>query len=253
MILSGNTILITGGATGIGFAFAERFIQAGNEVIIAGRREAKLKEAKEKLPGLHTKVCDVSVEQERVQLLEWVKAEFPETNILVNNAGIQQRVNLLKDIREWDYYKKEISINIDGPIHLSMLFIPELLKKENGFIINVSSGLAISPGAWVPVYSATKAALHSFTLSLRMQLESTNIKVIEVFPPAVNTDLGGPGLHTFGAPLEDFADEIFKGFGSGADEIGYGDSKNRLQASRDEIDNGTRAAWEGFLKRNPDF
>jgi uncharacterized oxidoreductase len=253
MDMSGNTILVTGGASGIGFAFAERFLQAGNEVIIVGRRKEKLDEAKEKFPQLHTKVCDVSIESERLALFEWVTSEFPETNVLVNNAGIQQRANLLNIEHDWDYYKKEITINVDGPIHLSMLFIPHFLKKEKAAIINVSSGLALSPGVWVPVYSSTKAAVHSFTTSMRHQLENTNIKVIEVFPPAVNTDLGGVGLHTFGAPLNDFADGIFEGLNKGEEEIGYGDSEKRLRASRDELDQGTKQAWEGFLSRNPDF
>ncbi|MED1204596.1 SDR family oxidoreductase [Heyndrickxia acidicola] len=253
MNMSGNTILITGGASGIGLAFAERFLQAGNEVIIAGRRKEKLEEAKEKSPKLHTKACVVSSELERKALFEWVTNQFPETNVLVNNAGIQQRVNLLNIEHDWDYYKKEIEINIDGPIHLSMLFIPHLRKKETAAIINVSSGLALSPGAWVPVYSSTKAAVHSFTASMRHQLADTSIEVIEVFPPAVNTDLGGVGLHTFGAPLDDFADGIFKGLYKGEEEIGYGDSEKRLHASQGELKQGTKLAWEGYLSRNPDF
>jgi uncharacterized oxidoreductase len=253
MNMSGNTILITGGASGIGLAFAERFLQAGNEVIIAGRRKEKLEEAKEKFPKLHTKVCDVSSEAERKALFEWVTNQFPETNVLVNNAGIQQRVNLLNIEHDWAYYKKELEINIDGPIHLSMLFIPHLRKKETAAIINVSSGLALSPGAWVPVYSSTKAAVHSFTASMRHQLADTSIEVIEVFPPAVNTDLGGVGLHTFGAPLDDFADGIFKGLYNGEEEIGFGDSEKRLHASQDELKQGTKLAWEGYLSRNPDF
>jgi uncharacterized oxidoreductase len=251
--LSGNTILITGGASGIGLAFAERFLKAGNEVIVVGRREEKLKEAKDKFPKLHTRVCDVSNEADRLSLFEWVKSEFPELNVLVNNAGIQQRVNLLKANKDWDYYRSEIAINLEGPIHLCMLFVPDFVKKKNATIINVSSGLAIAPGVWVPVYSATKAALHSFTISLRLQLAETNVNVVEVLPPAVNTDLGGVGLHTFGAPLDEFADAVFKGFENGDLEIGYGDSVKRLRASRNEIDQGTKQAWENFLRNNPGF
>lgn len=253
MNLTGNTILITGGASGIGLAFAERFYNKENEIIVVGRREEKLREIKEKFPSFHTKVCDVSKKEERKSLFEWAVSEFPNLNVLVNNAGIQQRVNLLGAKEDWDYYRNEISINVDGPIHLTMLFAPHLAKQKQAAIINVTSGLAIMPGAWVPVYSATKAALHSFTASLRLQLADTSVEVIEILPPAVNTDLGGVGLHTFGAPLGDFADTIFTGLERGEDEIGYGGTKERLYGTREENVEGTKRAWENFLKNNPDF
>ncbi|MFL0505790.1 SDR family oxidoreductase [Ureibacillus sp. 179-F W5.1 NHS] len=253
MNLSGNTILITGGASGIGLAFAENFMKAGNKVIIVGRRERKLAEAKEKFPELHTRVCDVSVEEERIQLIDWVTENFPDLNMLVNNAGIQQRVNLLNDKKEWSYYQNEIAINVEAPIHLSMLLIPHFLKQKQATILNVTSGLAIQPGVWVPIYSATKAAMHSFTVTLRQQLENTNVEVIEVLPPAVNTDLGGAGLHTFGAPLNDFINAIFEGLKNEQLEIGYGGTEKRLFASKEELEQGMKNAWENFLKRNPDF
>jgi uncharacterized oxidoreductase len=253
MKLSGNTILITGGASGIGFALAERFLKLNNEVIIVGRREDKLQEAKSKYPQLHTRTCDVSKESDRISLFNWVSKEFPKLNFLVNNAGIQQRVNLLNVTEDWSYYSDEIAINLEGPIHLSMLFIPELVEKDNSSIINISSGLSITPGVWVPIYSATKAALHSFTVSLRLQLAKTNVNVIEVFPPAVNTDLGGVGLHTFGVDVNDLADFVFKRLENGDLEIGYGGTEKRLSASMDEIRQGTKAAWENFLSRTPEF
>jgi uncharacterized oxidoreductase len=253
MNLSGNTILITGGASGIGLAFAERFLKKGNEVIIVGRREEKLQEAKAKFPQLHTRVCDVANKEDRKELYEWVTSKYPQVNILVNNAGIQQRVNLLNVDQDWDYYQHEIAINVEGPMHLSMLFIPHFKKQKDTAIINVSSGLALMPGVWVPIYSATKAAINSFTVSLRHQLAQTSIEVIEIFPPAVNTDLGGAGLHTFGAPLNDFANSIFQGFENGELEIGYGGTENRLKGSREENLHGAKTAWEGFLRNNPDF
>ena len=106
--------------------------------------------------------------------------------------------------------RKELMSNVSAPIHLTSLLIPHFVQQERAAVINVTSGLSLTPGAWVPVYSATKAALRSFTISLRHQVEETNTEVIEILPPAVNTDLGGPGLHTFGAPLDDFADSIFE-------------------------------------------
>ncbi|MFC7686480.1 SDR family oxidoreductase [Ureibacillus sp. GCM10028918] len=253
MKLSGNTILITGGASGIGLAFAEQYLKEGNDVIVVGRREEKLAEAKEKYPQLHTRVCDLSEERERIQLYEWAIKEFPQLNVLINNAGIQQRVNLLNAANDWRYYQNELAINVEAPIHLSMLFIPHLIKQEEATIVNITSGLAIQPGIWVPIYSAAKAAMHSFTLTLRQQLENTSVEVVEILPPAVNTDLGGVGLHTFGAPLPDFIAGIFNGLKNGKSEIGYGGTEQRLTASKEEIEQGMKNAWQGFLKNNPDF
>src|SRR6185437_786410 len=170
MNLSDNTVLVTGGSNGIGLAIAEHFLKAGSEVIICGRREDKLKEAKEKYPKLYTHVCDVGDEKSRIALFEWAIKNFPKLNVLVNNAGIQRRPNLLNNTEPWSAFKQELDINIDAPIHLSLLFIPHLQKVNDAYIMNVSSGLAFAPLANVPVYSATKAAIHSFTLSLRHTL-----------------------------------------------------------------------------------
>ncbi|WNQ10786.1 SDR family NAD(P)-dependent oxidoreductase [Paenibacillus aurantius] len=238
MKLIGNTILITGGGSGIGLAFAERFIKTGNKVIVCGRRENVLQQAKEKVPNLITRVCDLEMESERVALFDWVTANFPDVNVLVNNAGIQLRYNVLKaDARDnWSYFSKEITTNLEAPCHLSMLFAIYFAAKETAAIINVTSGLAFTPFAIAPIYSATKAALHSFTISLRHQLSETSVKVIEVAPPAVNTSLGGAGLHTQGEPLDAFSDGIFNDLAEGKMEIGYGTSVARLRMSRDEID-----------------
>ncbi|KOS03839.1 MULTISPECIES: SDR family oxidoreductase [Paenibacillus] len=238
MKLSGNTILITGGSSGIGLAFAERFIKAGNTVIVTGRREQVLQQANEKFPNLITRVSDLDSEPERIALFDWVTANYPEINVLVNNAGIQQRFNVLKtDAKHhWNDISKEITTNIEAPFHLSMLFAPYFATKEEATIINVTSGLAFTPFVIAPIYSATKAALHSFTISLRHQLSDTSVEVIEVAPPAVSTNLGGAGLHTHGEPLDAFADGIFKGLEEGKHEIGYGTSVARLRMSRDEVD-----------------
>lgn len=238
MKLTGNTILITGGGSGIGLAFAERFLNTGNQVIVCGRREEVLEQAKEKFPGLITRVSDLNHESERMALFEWVTANYPEVNVLINNAGIQQRFNVLKDDAKnnWSYFNNEITTNIEAPIHFSMLFAPFFAAKEAAAIINVTSGLAFTPFAIAPIYSASKAALHSFTMSLRHQLSETTVEVIEVAPPAVNTQLGGTGQHTHGEPLDAFTDGIFKGLEEGKQEIGYGTSVDRLRMSRDEVD-----------------
>jgi uncharacterized oxidoreductase len=253
MRISGRTVLITGGGSGIGLALAERFYKSGNTVIICGRRKFKLQEAKDKYPNIHTFVCDITNEAERKLLYDSVVNEFPDLDVLVNNAGIQQRVNLLNPETEWSHYHEEISANLEAPIHLTMLFLPHLLKKQEGTIIYISSNLSITPAAWVPIYSATKAALHSFSISLRLQLAETNVEIIEVLPPAVNTDLGGVGLHTFGVPVDELADGVFAGLNNGDIEIGYAGSERSIRASRDEIDDVSKSMWQNFIKNNPNF
>jgi len=189
METKGNTILITGGATGIGLSLAETFMNAGNEVIICGRRENRLSEVKTKWPQIHFRVCDVTKDKERESLFNWARDNFKDINILINNAGIQIPIDLRKGAEALLDDESEIETNLVAPINLSALFIPLLMTRKEGAIINVSSGLAFVPAAFVPIYCATKAALHSFTVSLRYQLEKTSIKVFEVIPPAVITEL----------------------------------------------------------------
>jgi uncharacterized oxidoreductase len=236
MNLSNNTVLLTGGASGIGLALAVRFLQAGSDVIIVGRRADKLAEAQQQYPALRTRVCDVADAHERTELVRWATTEYPRLNVLVNNAGIQNRVQLAEDPADWDTRRQEIVINVEAPIHLATLLVPHLRQQPGAAIINVTSGLSFAPAAFVPIYSATKAALHSFTLSLRHQLKPTGISVLEIVPPAVNTDLGGPGLHTFGVPVNDFADSVMARLAAGEEEVGYGTSEKSRLASRAELD-----------------
>jgi uncharacterized oxidoreductase len=236
MNITTNTVLVTGGASGIGWALAERFLKAGSQVIICGRRADKLQEAQQQYPQLHIRQCDVGQAADRVALLDWVRSEFPQVNVLINNAGIQRRMQLSSQEEDWSESQSEIAINLEAPLHLSMLFIPHLRQHPKAAIMNVTSGLAFVPGSFAPIYSATKAALHSFTMSLRHQLSGTSIEVIELVPPAVNTDLGGTGLHNFGVPVGDFADAMMKGIEAGLPEIGYGSSETNRMASREQID-----------------
>jgi uncharacterized oxidoreductase len=239
MNLSNNTILLTGGASGIGLALAQRLRAAGSEVIICGRRMEKLREAQQQVPGLHIYETDLAQPIERAALVRRVLADFPALNVLINNAGIQNRFQLADlpaDLAAWEQQREEIAIDFEAPIHLSALLIPHLRQQSNAVIINVSSGLAFAPMAAAPIYSATKAAVHSFTLSLRQQLASTGIRVLEIVPPGVNTDLGGPGLHTWAVPVDAFADSIVARLAAGEEEVGYGTSEAIRQASRDEID-----------------
>jgi uncharacterized oxidoreductase len=235
MQLNGRTVLVTGGASGIGLALARRFMAAGSTVVACGRREATLREAAAAHPGLHTRVCDVAREAERVALAEWVVREHPALDVLVNNAGVQRRVRL--DAPEpWADTREEIAINLDAPVHLSLLLLPHLQARPDAAIVNVTSGLAFVPMPSAPVYCATKAALHSFTLSLRHQLAGRGPRVVEIVPPAVNTDLGGVGLHDFGAPLDAFADAVMARLAAGEPEIGYGTAEDRRLAANAVLD-----------------
>ena len=242
MNLATNTILLTGGASGIGLALAVRFLRAGSTVIIVGRRADKLAEAQQRYPGLITRQGDIATAAERTELVRWATAEYPALNVLVNNAGIQNRIQLADDAAtDWDQRRQELVINVEAPIHLATLLMPHLRQQPGAAIINVTSGLSFAPAAFVPIYSATKAALHSFTLSLRHQLAPTGISVLEIVPPAVDTDLGGPGLHTFGVNVDDFADSVMARLAAGEQEVGYGSSEKSRLASRAELDEQFRA------------
>jgi uncharacterized oxidoreductase len=239
MDLRTKTMLVTGGATGIGLALASRFLAAGSRVIVCGRRESVLRDAAAAHPGLVTRLCDLAREDDRAALVEWVVANHPALDVLVNNAGIQRRIRL--DVPEpWSDTRQELAINVDAPIHLALALLPHL-RRRGGAIVNVTSGLSFVPYTAAPVYSATKAALHSFTLSLRHQLAGTGVRVIEIIPPAVNTDLGGVGLHTAGAPLEPFADEVVARLAAGEEEIAYGTAEPRAAAAH--------AAFDEFFMR----
>jgi uncharacterized oxidoreductase len=233
MKISGNTILITGGSSGIGLALAERFLAAGNVVLVCGRREDALAEVRRKHPALHTVVADTGNASDRRALFAQAVAQFPKLNVLINNAGIQRKVELTS-VEPWAETAQEIAINLEGPIHLAALFISHLSKQERPLIANVSSGLAFVPLATVPVYCATKAAIHSFTQSLRHQLRTSGIEVVEIIPPAVRTNLGGS--HDFGAPLADYADSVMTQLEEGRPEVSYEFSAKGSQASRAELD-----------------
>jgi uncharacterized oxidoreductase len=231
MQLANNKILITGGASGIGLGLTERFIQEGNTVIVCGRRESVLREVAEKFPSIITKVCDLADEADRVVLYEWVAAEHSDLNVLVNNAGIQQWMDITAD----DFFanaRNEIVTNIEAPLHLISLFIQ--LKSLNT-IINVTSGLSFVPFAKAPVYSATKAFFHSFTHSARYLLKSKGIEVIELIPPALNTDLGGKGLHDHAPPVSDFIASIFEQLNEGKTEAAFGFAEERAKVGAAEL------------------
>ncbi len=231
MKITAKKILITGGGSGIGLALAEQFIADENEVIICGRRESVLLEVIQKLPNVIIHVCDLSLESGREDLYQWIEQNHPDLNVLVNNAGIQQWMSVTDN----DFYKRakeELAINVEAPLHLTSLF---LNLKNLETIINVTSRLSFVPLTKVAVYSATKAFMHSFTWSLQHILKSKNIQVIEFIPPALNTDLGGKGLHDYAPAVSGFIDSAFSQMGEGKTTITYGFSENMSNAGPDEM------------------
>ena len=237
MRLENNTILITGGATGIGFALAESFIRLGNKVIICGRREEKLNEAKAKLPNLTIHRCDISKESDRKELFDWVSSNFKDINILVNNAGIQRSIDFTKGISELQKTDDEIEINLKAQIHMSAYFIPLLSTQKEAAIINVSSGLGFVPMARFPIYCATKAAIHAFTISLRHQLRETSVKVFEIIPPTVyDTYLKGkPTEKTeWSISAAELAAAVIKPLENNEYEIPVGPAKGLVAGSRSD-------------------
>lgn len=189
MNVKGNTVLITGGTSGIGLAFAEEFLKEGNTVLICGRRKDRLMALQEKHENLYAKLCDIATAEGRVSLANWALENFSDLNVLINNAGVQLKADLTKPV-DLTRICSEIDTNLMAPIHLTSLLAEHFGTKKEAAIVNISSGLAFSPLAFMPVYCATKAAIHSLTLSLRYQLRNTSVKVFEIAPPAVDTELG---------------------------------------------------------------
>jgi uncharacterized oxidoreductase len=188
MKLEKKTVLITGGTSGIGFELATQLLGRGNTVIVTGRDQERLDAARRSLPGIHAFKSDVSDPAAIASLRDRVLAEFPGLDTLVNNAGIMRNLNVNQD-RDLSDVTREIEINLSGPIRMIQSFLPHLKTREGALIVNISSGLAFVPFSAAPVYSATKAAIHSFTQSLREQLEGTGVTVIELAPPGVETPL----------------------------------------------------------------
>jgi len=188
MKLHGKTVLITGGSSGIGLELAKQLLARGNTVIVTGRDQAKLDATLRLLPGLHGFRSDVSDPAAIVELHTALLAQFPALDMLVNNAGIMRNLNLNRE-RSLSDVSREIDINLSGPVRMIQQFLPHLKSRKGALIVNVSSGLAFVPMSIAPVYSATKAALHSYTQSLRAQLDGTGVTVVELAPPGVETPL----------------------------------------------------------------
>jgi uncharacterized oxidoreductase len=188
MKLQNRTVLITGGTSGIDRELATQLLERDNTVIVTGRDQARLDVIKRALPGLHTFKSDVGDPAAIAALQASVLAEFPALDTLINNAGIMRNLNLNRT-RDLHDVTREIDINLSGPVRMIQQFLPHLKTQKGALIVNISSGLAFIPMPIAPVYCATKAAIHSFTQSLRVQLEGTGVTVIELAPPGVETPL----------------------------------------------------------------
>jgi uncharacterized oxidoreductase len=210
MNITGNTILITGGGSGIGRALAESFHALGNKVIIAGRRKPLLDEVTSANPGMASAVLNIEDPASIRDFGAQMAKDHPTLNAVIHNAGIMRHENMLADPYDLTDAEAIINTNLLGPIRLTSALLPLLKKQPHATILTESSGLAFMPMAVTPTYCATKAAIHSWSQSLRYQLKSTNIQVIEIVPPYVQTELMGAAQATDSRamPLADFIKEV---------------------------------------------
>lgn len=223
MKLENHVVLITGGGSGIGLALARGLLARKNTVIAAGRSASRLAQAKEATPGLQVIECDVTDKAQAKAAIDRIRKDHGRLSILVNNAGIVNRMNFLEEVDPMDI-DREIATNLFAPINLTLFALPALVREPSAAIVNVTSGAAYAPVAKLPVYSATKVALHAFTQALRHQLERTSVKVFEILPPTTDTELARnqPGKK---APVDSVAQAALSGIDKDQFEIAIGESK----------------------------
>jgi len=231
MKLSENTVLITGGGSGIGLALAKEFSLRKSSVVVCGRDTKKLAAVQKENPGIATFPCNIASETDQESLLERMMSEYPSFNILINNAGIQHNYDFSETDNHLDLIEEEVNINFMAQLKLTDRCLPILKTKPHAAIINVSSALALVPKKSAPIYCATKAAMHSFTKGLRYQLEDTQIKVFEIIPALVETAMTegrGKGKIT----PEALASEALRGIESDQYEIRIGKTKLLFMLNR---------------------
>jgi uncharacterized oxidoreductase len=239
MKLSDRTVLVTGGTGGIGLGIAEAFYKCGSKVIVCGRDRKRLSAVEEKFAGITALPCDVGDGLQRKNLAAEVIRRFPNLDILVNNAGIQRYVDLKKGYDELKSGEDEIAINFVSAVELTALFIGHLMSMPSAAVINVSSGLGFMPMLSTPIYNATKAAIHTYTLVLRQQLRDTSVRIIEIVPPMVDTLLNKEGpdaahLKFRGIGLSEYIPTIISGLENDTEIIFRGDGAKILSEPRGE-------------------
>ncbi|MEI7584025.1 SDR family NAD(P)-dependent oxidoreductase [Runella sp.] len=223
MRTTGNTILITGGTSGIGLELVGQFYELGNSLIVASSNEANLRNLKERFAGIETIQCDLADSQSVKNLVDTCLEKYPNINI-INNAGVQYNYSFLEEKKGYHKIASEIGINLISPFQITYGLLPLLLQKPEAAIVNVSSGLAFAPKKSAPIYCATKAAIHNGTKALRYQLENTSVKVFEIIPALVSTPMTegrGKGKIT----PKQLVDEFMHGFAKDKFEISIGKTK----------------------------
>ena len=229
MNLSGRTIVITGGTSGIGLELARALLPRAKRVIVCGRNREKLARAAAALPGIEAHQCDVASEKDLREFATLIERDVPGLDVLINNAGIMRFFNVTSE-RDPEPIEREIATNLLAPMKLTELLLPVLMKQKEAAVVNVSSGLAYAQIAAAPVYCATKAALHSWSRSLRLQLESTSVRVFEMLPPRVESELGEGSALTNAdrgrqMPADEYAHRAIAGIEAGRFEINAGGTK----------------------------
>lgn len=222
---SNNTIFISGGSAGIGLAIAKVFSEQGNKVIINGRNQARLDEALKQLKNASAIQGDLSLESERVRIAGELKAKHGDVNVIVNNAGDAYLYSLGKSNQDYANASKEINTNYLAIIHFTELMLPHLIKKDSAAVVNVSSIVGLITSANLPTYSASKAALHFYTQSIRASLSDTKVKVFELMPPLVNTDFSAAIGGENGIPPKEVADELIDAFSHDRFDVPVGQTK----------------------------
>ena len=189
MDLKNSTILITGGTSGIGLELVKQLTQQGSTIIVTGRKQEALNDTKRRFPKIHVFQSDVSDPQDIERLYMEVTQQFPDLNMIINNAGEMRLLDVQDAGMDLENITREIDINLVGTIWMVHQFLPHLMSRPSAAIVNVSSAIAFMPYSTAPVYSASKAGVHAYSLALRLQLNKTNVKVFELVPPGVNTNL----------------------------------------------------------------
>ncbi|SDQ97994.1 uncharacterized oxidoreductase [Chryseobacterium soldanellicola] len=228
MKTTGNTIFISGGSAGIGLAIAKKLSDTGNQIIINGRNEARLQNALKELDNAVAIAGDLSLEADRIRIAEELKTNHPNLNIIINNAGsafMNDLSNSENNAAEKAY--EEINTNYISVIHFTSLVLPQLLEQEDSAIVNISSIAVFRSNKFLPTYSASKAALHSYTQGLRDTFaDNDKLNVYEVYPPLVNTEFSAEIGGANGIPASEVADELFLALEQNQFEVPVGDTKN---------------------------